>query len=34
VAERVIDEYAPTCPVYRSLCNAIDITTEIQFEAV
>jgi uncharacterized OsmC-like protein len=33
-AERVIDVYAPTCPVYRSLCNAIDITTEIQFEAV
>lgn len=32
-AERVAEVYAPRCPVYRSLRNAIDISTELQFEA-
>ena len=31
-AERVNAVYAPKCPVYRSLCKAIDITTELDFQ--
>jgi organic hydroperoxide reductase OsmC/OhrA len=31
--ERVAEVYAPRCPVYRSLRNAIGISTELQFEA-
>ena len=33
-AEGVINVYASKCPTYRSLCNAIAITTELQFDAV
>ena len=32
-AERVHGWYAEKCPVYRSLKDAIDITTELVFEA-
>ena len=32
-AERVVAMYASHCPVYRSLHKAIDITTELTFEA-
>jgi uncharacterized OsmC-like protein len=28
-AERAHDVFKPKCPVYRSLCRAIDITTEL-----
>lgn len=31
-AERVHDIYAEKCPVYRSLKDAIDITTELVFQ--
>ncbi len=33
VAERVHGFFAENCPVYRSLKNAIAITTELAFEA-
>lgn len=33
-AQRTIEIYASGCPVYRSLCKAIDITTELNFEPV
>src|ERR1700730_11331132 len=33
-AERTIEVYASRCPVYRSLYKAIDITTELNFQAV
>jgi uncharacterized OsmC-like protein len=32
-AERTIEVYASRCPVYRSLYKAIDITTELDFQA-
>ena len=32
-AERVHGFYADKCPVYRSLKDAIDITTELVFES-
>lgn len=33
-AERIIGEYAMKCPVYRSIYKAIDITTELDFQAL
>ncbi len=33
-AERVHGLYAGKCPVYRSVKAAIDVTSELQFEAV
>jgi uncharacterized OsmC-like protein len=32
-AERTIEVYASHCPVYRSLYKAIEITTELEFQA-
>jgi uncharacterized OsmC-like protein len=32
-AERTIEAYAAHCPVYRSLYKAIEITTELEFQA-
>jgi uncharacterized OsmC-like protein len=32
-AERTIEVYASRCPVYRSLYKAIEITTELEFQA-
>jgi len=34
VAERVISFYAAQCPVYRTLHKAIEITTELDFQAI
>jgi uncharacterized OsmC-like protein len=31
--DRLIPVYADKCPVYRSLCKAIDISTELDFKA-
>ena len=33
-AARAVEVYATKCPVYRSLCNAIDITTELDFQSL
>jgi len=33
-AERAVEVYAVKCPVYRSLCTAIDITTELDFQSL
>ena len=33
-AERVHGIFADRCPVYRSLKNAIEMTTELNFEAL
>jgi uncharacterized OsmC-like protein len=33
-AERAVEVYATKCPVYRSLCDAIAITTELDFQSL
>jgi uncharacterized OsmC-like protein len=33
-AERVFQVFAPKCPMHQSICKAIDITTELDFQPI